>query len=173
MHYFRVMRNGTTERKNRREHGNSKGWVSSNGYIVKYNPSHPLARGTGDILEHREVLYNSVGEKTPDCDICGCPTSWEIYKYHVDHIDKDKKNNDISNLRMLCNSCNVGRTEKVHCNSVGRNPVTINGVSMTAQEWSREEGVLVSGATIRLRIKNGSSHYDAVYSKRLTHNSRD
>lgn len=174
-HYFRFMRNGVFTLKGNRESTRNPlaKHVTSNGYIVVYRPKHKLARGTGYILEHREVLYNSIGECTPDCGVCGCKTTWEIYKYHVDHIDEDRKNNKLSNLRMLCNSCNVGRTKKVHHKSSGRISLTINGETKTPQEWSRAEGVKVSGSTIRRRKSLGFSDYDSVYSKRITHNSRD
>ena len=169
MHYFRFMRTGSFELVD----SGDLSHVTSNGYTVVHRPEHPLARGTGYILQHREVLYNSIGESTPDCALCGCKTSWEIYKFHVDHIDEDKSNNDISNLRMLCNSCNVGRTKKTQCEAAGRISVTINGETKTPQEWSRVDGVAVSGTTIRRRLKGGASHYDSVYGKRLTHNSVD
>ena len=175
MHYFRFMRNGVFTLKGCREsvRDPDASHVTSNGYIVIYRPDHPLARGTGHILQHREVLYNYIGDDTPDCAICGCVTSWEIYKYHVDHIDENKKNNSLDNLRMLCNSCNVGRTKKIHHKSVGRKALTINGETKTPQEWSRLIDVKVSGSTIRRRLSMGFSDYDAVYSERLTHNSSD
>lgn len=175
MHYFRFMRNGSFKLKNGRESSRNPNasHITSNGYVVVYRPDHKLARGTGYILQHREVYYNHVGDNTPDCDICGCSTSWEIYKYHVDHIDENKKNNDLSNLRMLCNSCNVTRTKKVHHKSKNSTAITINGETKTAQEWSRTDGVIVSGATIRRRLAAGMGEYDSVYSKRLTHNSCD
>lgn len=175
MHYFRFMRNGVFTLKGGREsvRDPSASHITSNGYVVVYRPEHPLARGTGHILQHREVLYNFIGDNTPDCTICGCKTSWEIYRYHVDHIDENKKNNELSNLRMLCNSCNVGRTKKVHHKSISGKAVTINGITKTPQEWTRVDGVKVSGSTIRRRLSMGFSDYDSVYSKRLTHNSED
>jgi len=175
MHYFRFMRNGVFTLKNGRNSSRNPDQmhVTSNGYVVVYRPEHALARGTGYILQHREVLYNHLGDNTPDCGICGCKTSWEIYRYHVDHIDEDKENNDLSNLRMLCNSCNVGRTKKIHCNALGRKSVTIKGETKTPQEWSRFVGVKVSGSTIRRRLSMGFSDDDAVYSERRTHNSSD
>ncbi|MDB4261416.1 HNH endonuclease [bacterium] len=169
MHYFRFMRTGSFELIDKVELSH----VTSNGYTVVHRPEHPLARGTGYILQHREVLYNSIGENAPDCALCGCETSWEIYKYHVDHVDENRGNNDLSNLRMLCNSCNVGRTKRVHHKVDGYIAVTISGETKTPQEWSRVDGVVVSGATIRRRLAKGLSHYDSVYGKRLTHNSKD
>ena len=163
------MRNGSFDLVDRLDRTHT----TSNGYTVVYRPEHPLARGTGYILQHREVLYNSIGEETPDCALCGCSTSWEIYHYHVDHIDENRSNNDISNLRMLCNSCNTRRTKIVYHKVDGYMAVTINGESKTPNEWAKVDGVVVSGATIKRRISNGASHYDAVYGKRLTHNSKD
>ena len=163
-HYFRLMRNGTFKLKETND-----SFITSNGYVVVHRPEHFLARGTGHVLQHREVLYNSIGDTTPDCDLCGCITSWEIYKYHVDHIDENKLNNDINNLRMLCNPCNTGRTKKMHHKSIGRYSITIDGSTMTPQEWSRVDGVKVSGATIINRLKRGFSDYDSVYIKKKTH----
>ena len=175
MHYFRFMRNGVYTLKNGSDSARdpNASHITSNGYVVVYRPEHKLARGTGQVLQHREVYYNHVGELTPDCDICGCSTSWEIYKYHVDHIDENKENNNLNNLRMLCNSCNVSRTKKVHHKSKGSTAITINGETKTAEEWSRVDGVIVSGATIRRRLFAGMSSQNSVYSKRLTHNSCD
>lgn len=57
------------------------------------------------------------------CFICGKdPTCLRVKKgtsklFDIDHIDGNKKNNDDSNLRLLCRSCNVRESNKVRSRS--------------------------------------------------------
>lgn len=168
MHYFRYMRNGTydikiKERKYR--------YTNPAGYQYLWEPDHPMARSTGTVSEHRFVVYNRYGENLPDCELCGAPTDWKTC--HVDHIDEDVANNHQDNLRPVCRPCNTMRSriknpEHIHKNHTA---VTHNGETKTAEEWSRCDGVEVSGATIRKRIKDGMSSSDAIFSSRKTHHN--
>jgi len=115
MHYFRWMRNGKYELKEAHEKKKriyKKSYRLSNpkGYQLLFEPDHALTQTKGYVYEHRMVLFKAYGYTIKFCEKCGCDWSWDtIYKSHVDHIDKDVRNNDLPNLRPLCNSCNVTR----------------------------------------------------------------
>lgn len=167
MHYFRRMRNGTFELVRSRKYR----VVNPAGYHSIYEPSHDLSQSTGYVFEHRKVLFDAFGHSLERCEICGKPWSWDaIFYSHVDHINEDKSDNRLCNLRPLCNGCNTKRGAPDLYTFHGRIAVTIGEETMTPEEWSRVEGVLVSGKTIRDRIANGMSHYDAVYAPKKTHN---
>lgn len=169
-HYFRFMRYGTFDLTMKPR---QKVRVHSAGYICLFIPDHPLANSNGEVYEHRVVLYKKYGDNIPSCEICGALTNWNSRDTHVDHINEIKSDNSESNLRILCNSCNVKRSNKPE-NYIGRlhtHTFTIDGVSGTAQWWSRQEGVLVAGNTIVRRRKLGcKSDYECVYGKKKTHN---
>lgn len=164
-HYFRFMRYGTYDltmkpRKERRVH--------SAGYICLFLPDHPLANSTGDVYEHRFVMYKKYGENIPPCEICGASTSWHPYTTHIDHINKVKDDNREENLRVLCNACNSKRD----LNAVDRKNVfsiTINGVKKTAYQWAQTEGANHSGSSIKRRFLSGIDAYECVFGKNKTH----
>lgn len=152
-HYFRLWRNGTTDLKAK---GMQYRYTHTSGYQLIYEPDHPLAQSNGYVYEHRFVLFNERGHDIDQCEECGKPWGWDdTYNSHVDHIDTDKSNNKPSNLRPLCNSCNVKRCTKPKHQHKGRSGITYNGKTMTAEEWSREPDIAVSGRVIRNRIKSG------------------
>lgn len=166
-HYFRMMRYGTTSLT---RHGVKKDKTKNKeGYVMIYDPSHPLAMKNGRVYEHRAVVFNLIGMSLESCDICGKHVSWG--NVHIDHIDMVVDNNSPSNLRPLCPSCNTARSKTLtprHCHS-GNHPITHNGLTMTAAEWARMDGVNVSGKTIRLRFKSGMSAEESIFGKKLTH----
>ncbi len=168
-HYFRFMRYGTYELTMKPR---QKTRVHSAGYICLFMPEHPLANANGEVYEHRYVLYEKYGENIPSCEICGALTTWMSRDAHVDHINENKADNRESNLRILCNSCNVRRANKPenYINRAHTHTITIDGVSMTPAGWSKVEGVSVCGNTIIRRMLAGYSHYDSVYMKKKTHN---
>ena len=57
------------------------------GYMYCYNPSHPLANKAGKVYEHRYVMSLHLGR-------------WLNTDEVVHHKDKDRTNNDISNLEL-------------------------------------------------------------------------
>lgn len=168
-HYFRFMRYGTYEltmkpRKEKRFH--------SAGYVCLFMPEHPLANSSGEVYEHRKVMYDKYGDDIPNCEICGAETNWSSRNTHIDHINEVKDDNRISNLRFLCNGCNVRRSNKQenYINKEHTTTITIDGVSGTAQWWSRQDGVNVAGNTIAYRKRTlGFSDYDSVYAPKKTH----
>ena len=122
-HYMRHWRNGTTDRIRRR-----KGTLThSHGYIIKSRPSHPLADNRGYVYEHRLVCFDAYGKGPFSCHWCGDTVNWA--GLHVDHIDDDKKNNDIENLALSCPSCNTGR-----------------GRMKAIRTWRRKTGVEYEGS---------------------------
>lgn len=54
----------------------------------------------------RRYLIETRGDM---CEICGCPGMWNNrpLTLHVDHIDGNSENNDVSNLRLLCPNCHT------------------------------------------------------------------
>lgn len=164
MHYFRVMRNGTTDtlpktRKYRTQ--------NPAGYQKIYEPSHPLKDSTGYVYEHRFVVYGKYGTSLPACEICGKPTFWD--SCHIDHIDKDVTNNKLENLRPVCRGCNTFRDYPEQHLAKNAHSITHNGKTMTATEWARQENVNVCGNTIVRRLREGKSVYEALYGRKITH----
>lgn len=159
MHYFRFMRNSTYEKIQKR---NITTFYTPNGYRQIYLPNHPMSSKGGFAFEHRSIFYDHNADKELFCEFCGTDWLFRPYYDHVDHIDEDKLNNDIKNLRPLCNACNTGRGKKeCHLRS---NTLTIsyNNLVMTPEEWSRESISSVCGHTISRRIKSGWSEQDAI-----------
>lgn len=58
------------------------------GYMYSYSPKHPCANKAGKVMEHVYVMYSHI-ERPLEKDEC------------VHHIDRDKTNNEISNLMLL------------------------------------------------------------------------
>jgi hypothetical protein len=163
-HYFRFMRNGSYDlpiKTNKYRVSNPAG------YQKVREPDHPLANGYPYVYEHRVVLYNYLNGKISCCELCGDSITWE--SCHVDHKDCDVTNNEVSNLRATCRPCNVYRGHTP--TSMGKSLLTVDGRTLSAQAWARQEGVVVSGATIRRRKSMGMSDYDSVFSPRITHHS--
>lgn len=139
------------------------------GYQMLKMPDHPLVMANGFVYEHRKVIYDRHGEALPPCEKCGKTVTWKTV--HIDHIDEVVDNNDESNLRVLCRACNVMRS-RVHIpehTKKGRTGITFSGETKTATEWSRDPGVSVAGNTIKLRLKQGMSVEDALFSPKVTH----
>ncbi|HDS4829153.1 TPA: HNH endonuclease [Citrobacter koseri] len=166
-HYFRMMRYGTYELtkigKGKIRQRNAKG------YQMLKMPSHPLVMANGFVYEHRKVIYDRYGETLPGCEKCGKEVTWKTV--HIDHIDEVVDNNDESNLRVLCRSCNVMRS-RVHIpehTKKGRSSITFEGVTKTASEWARDPRVKIASTTILFRLRNGMSVEDALFAKKVTH----
>lgn len=105
MHYDRMRRNGNFDppkpRKTKRK---------DNGYVVLHRPDHSLADKSGRVAQHRQVLYDKIGEGPHDCFWCGKAVAWGGHSgLHVDHLDEVRDNNDPSNLVPTCPGCNFGR----------------------------------------------------------------
>lgn len=175
-HYFRMWRNGKIETKleeKKRILGYTRVYrvtIPGKGYQRLYEPDHPLRDSHGYVAEHRMVVFADIGWDVPPCELCGKPLDWKTC--HIDHIDRDVTNNNRSNLRPLCRVCNTTRDyPEQHTLSKNR-AITIDGVTMTPEEWSRRPDVLVSGTQIRKRLNAGMSEFDAVFAPKKTHNGK-
>jgi hypothetical protein len=63
----------------------------SNGYRYVWFPSHPNADSRGYVLEHVKAMSDSIGRALIKDEV-------------VHHIDRNKQNNDISNLQLMTRS---------------------------------------------------------------------
>jgi len=97
--------------------------------------------------------------------MCGIEINWKTL--HIDHIDNDKRNNDLKNLRPTCRTCNVYRAHTP--TTQGKVFIEIDGRKLTPTAWSRQDGVKASHVTIRRRYLSGMSAYDSVYGVKKTH----
>jgi hypothetical protein len=160
-HYFRVRRNGTTETIRTRNYRSR----NAAGYQLLYEPTHPLSGVNGYVYEHRMVYHDEITASPASCEICSSAINWK--NLHIDHKDNDITNNKKENLRATCRPCNTFRGWSSA--GMSKSPIELDGVSRSAQEWSRQDGVFVCGNTIIRRMASGMSAYDAIYGAKLTH----
>jgi len=80
---------------------------------------------------------------------------------HIDHLDDDKKNNDVSNLVASCPECNQKRGQyKIQNSWRKRVGVTALGTTKTMNEWAKHAGI--SRQSLINRLKLGWSFEDAI-----------
>ena len=86
-------------------------------WVLTGQKGHPLAGKNGALAEHRMVLYAKLGPDPQNCHWCGCgPLGWRGSPgsiIHVDHVDRDKLNNDPENLVPACIRCNTSRHQNL------------------------------------------------------------
>lgn len=78
-------------------------------YKLVKKEGHYLADKLGRVYLHRLVFYEQIGKVRVPCFWCGDPLEWRI-NLCVDHLNHDRHDNRIENLRPSCSSCNSGRT---------------------------------------------------------------
>lgn len=61
----------------------------------------------------------ALANKPHVCEMCGC-TPKEMRLLHVHHRDRDRKNNDLSNLQVLCSTCHLTVAHKYKRDRMGR-----------------------------------------------------
>lgn len=115
MHYYRIRRHGRPDAVSTP----SGRALTTNGYVLVFLPEHPLsrrrARQAGWVLEHRVVLYESIGPNDHPCHWCGLVVSWDLSypkdrnALVVDHLDGVHDRNIAGNLVPSCNPCNSAR----------------------------------------------------------------
>jgi hypothetical protein len=77
--------------------------VDRAGYVREKRPDHPLAQA-GWVRLHRAVLFDALGPGEHPCWRCGNPVAWGA-GLEPDHIDHDRQNNQLANLRPACRGC--------------------------------------------------------------------
>jgi hypothetical protein len=166
-HYIRFYRYGTYDltRIGKKKYR----LVNPSGYQRILVGEHCLPTHNGYIYEHRKVVFDMYGVNLPDCELCGKATIWETCV--IDHKDNDVSNNSPENLRPVCDWCNTSRGVRKEAYAYYPDTsITLDGNTMTANEWSRQPGVKVCGGTIIKRKRDGASDYDAIYGEKKTHN---
>jgi hypothetical protein len=149
LHYMRNRRHGSTEKASQAIPGDL---LHSNGYVLQAAPDHPRARGRYRAYQHRVVFTEHNGEGPFNCHWCNVRVTWE--DMHIDHLDDDPQNNDISNLAPSCPTCNQKRGEwKMRQKLRERHGLTLNGVTKTLNEWAEVIGI--SRVSIKWRLANG------------------
>ena len=147
MHYMRMYRNGSLEKKHV-----PKTYTHSAGYSMVPAAGHPLAKGNSHHYLHRIVYHSEHGDGPFLCHWCSKQVTWD--DLHIDHLDDDKANNELTNLVASCPLCNQKRGQHKIQNSwrekVG---VTAFGETLTLNEWAEKIGI--SRQSIIWRMKNG------------------
>lgn len=105
MHYARLRRTGNLDKKEPKHL-----YSDIRGYVIELNPTHPLARSKGRIYQHQRIFFDAFGDGPFDCHWCGDEVSWQTM--HIDHLDEDKTNNNLTNLVAACGQCNMGRSPR-------------------------------------------------------------
>lgn len=103
--------------KSSQSRGRKEFW-EHDGYVLETtNSEHILAIG-GLVLQHRRVLYEFLECESLDCSHschwCGVELTWGTkFGICVDHLDRDKKNNNPENLVVSCLLCNWNRDNPI------------------------------------------------------------
>lgn len=143
-HYAMFLRKGHTEK-----HKFKDFLIHSKGYIKLKDKSHKLSDGDGYVYEHRKVLFDS--NPNMICVHCGKEQSWETC--HVDHLDDNKSNNELSNLAISCPVCNQKRgRHKLEAKINEKFAIhEYNGETLTLSDWGRKLGVSSQSMSLRLK----------------------
>ena len=165
-HYMRLRRHGNTDKLLPKIGSTS---IHSHGYLLEYAPGHPLAEVSNTVYQHRRIAYDHYGSGPFQCHWCSHPITWGTL--HVDHLDDDKKNNSVTNLALSCAICNQQRgRHKMIGTYRDRFGITLNGITLTLNEWARKMGMARS--SIKSRIDKGWSIEDAILTPRGNYGPR-
>ncbi len=107
MHYCRQWRTGSYEAREKAPYRKR-----AHGYLSRVDRAHPMSGVNGMLYQHRQVLYDAIGDGLHNCYWCKTEIQWKAKcarKLVVDHLDGDKANNELSNLKPSCNKCNASR----------------------------------------------------------------
>jgi hypothetical protein len=83
-------------------------------YLYVSAPGHPLAAKNGSLPLHRWLAYRRLGPGPHMCTWCGVLVDWhpqldETAPLVVDHVDRNRGNNEDGNLVPSCQPCNLQR----------------------------------------------------------------
>lgn len=109
-HYYRNYLHGSTDDPVPNDGNVPK--PTSHGYSYVLVKDHPISPKSGVLYEHRMVLYDAIGPGPHACNWCGTRIDWGASgdsKLVVDHLDNDKQNNVLENLKPSCSRCNSNR----------------------------------------------------------------
>lgn len=164
MHYYRKRRTGSYD-----DPVFSHRAITSHGYVSVVAWGHPLAsKKSGRVYEHRKVLFDAMNCERMRCEMCGKALTWRTC--HVDHVNDDKQDNRLDNLRPLCPKCNTHRSGRAVDATKGRAiTLTVLGETRSANDWASMPFVRVSKSTILRRKKSGMSDYDVLFAPKITH----
>lgn len=73
--------------------------ISHYGYVLIRQPDHPFANVDGNVFEHRLVAEKYLLDEENSIEIDG--VRYLSPDYHVHHINQNRQNNDVSNLRVM------------------------------------------------------------------------
>ena len=105
-------------------------------------------------------MHGLYGDNVPPCVFCGKSLDWNTC--NIDHIDEDRSNNQESNLRPTCITCNTKRgARKTNYNSSIY--IEANGEKKSLSEWVEDERVNTSRQNIMRRIRCGWSNEEALF----------
>lgn len=109
--------------------------ITVDGYVMLSGQTeHPLAR-SGDLLEHRKVLFDKLGPGEHPCHWCQKSLVWGgVSGICADHLNDDRQDNDPDNLVPSCVHCNGKRGRQAR----DRNPRYITGTPEN-REFNREK----------------------------------
>lgn len=81
-------------------------YLNECGYVRTYIRNHPVASSNGTLYAHRAVLFDEIGLGPHQCTLCRAHINWGA-GLQADHIDKNRANNTLENLRPVCKPCNL------------------------------------------------------------------
>lgn len=146
MHCARFTRGGTFELRQTRK----QLYVHSHGYLVEYDPCHPLANSIGEIYQHRRVYYDAHGDGPFLCKWCGIEVSWKTL--NIDHLNDCKNDNELSNLAATCSPCNKARgTHKIVIRKTANRGLEYQGAKYLISQLARMADMSRPGLIRRLR----------------------
>ncbi len=100
-------------------------------YLYVAAPGHPLAAKNGRLPLHRWLLYRRLGSGPHPCHWCGVLVDWLFGRESgtfdaallVDHVDRNRGNNEERNLVPSCRDCNLRRGGSQQVRPKARKPV--------------------------------------------------
>lgn len=149
IHYHRLWRTGRAEQpppKREIEH--------SGGYILERMPDHPVATaGSRYVYQHRRIYYDAHGIGPFCCHVCSETVGWDTM--HVDHLDDDPTNNELSNLAPACPTCNQcrGKPKMVGTRKAQGRLLTFGGETLCLSDWAKR--IEISPQSLRRRLISG------------------